>query len=136
MTKTFWIQLILIVGIGVAALRLLAGTGQRTQAVRRLGLLLFAGLAALSVLFPTVWTKAAHRVGIGRGTDLILYALVIAFFSFVATMFRRQRENEQRYTQLARRIALAEAPPAYLQRPLEPSPPSGVSLSGADHPDS
>ena len=98
MTKTFWIQLVLIIGIGVAALRLLAGTGQRTQAVRRLGLLLFAGLAALSVLFPTLWTKVAHKLGIGRGTDLVLYALVIAFFSFVATMFRRQRENEQRYT--------------------------------------
>jgi hypothetical protein len=123
MTKTFWIQLILIIGIGVVALRLLAGSGQRTQAVRRLALLLFAGLAALSVLFPGLWTKAAHRVGIGRGTDLILYALVIAFFSFVATMFRRQRENEQRYTQLARRVALTEAPPAGIERPLAPPAP-------------
>lgn len=120
MTKTFWIQLVLILGILVVAARLLAGSGQRTQAVRRLGLLTFAALAALSVLFPNVWTTIAHKVGIGRGTDLILYALVIAFFSFVATTFKRQRESEQRYTQLARRIALSEAPPADQQRSLEP----------------
>ncbi|MGN6161479.1 MAG: DUF2304 domain-containing protein [Marmoricola sp.] len=124
MTKTFWIQVVLIVGIVAVALRLLAGTGQRTQAVRRLGLLAFAALAALSVLFPTLWTRVAHLVGIGRGTDLVLYLLVIAFFSFVATMFRRQREAEQRYTQLARKVALSEAPPAGLQRPLEPPVPS------------
>jgi hypothetical protein len=129
MTKTFWIQLVLIVGIGVVALRLLAGSGQRTQAVRRLALMAFAALAALSVLFPAIWTKIAHKFGIGRGTDLILYALVIAFFSFVATMFRRQREAEQRYTQLARKVALSEAPPANLQRRLEP--PAALS-----HPDS
>lgn len=123
MSKTFWIQLVLIIGIVVVALRLLAGSGQRTQAVRRLALLLFAALAALSVLFPNVWTKVAHKFGIGRGTDLILYTLVIAFFSFVATMFRRQRENEQRYTQLARKVALSEAPPADLRRPLAPPGP-------------
>ena len=121
MTKTFWIQLVLIVGIVLAALRILAGTGQRTQAVRRLGLLAFAALAALSVLFPTLWTKVAHKVGIGRGADLLLYLLVIAFFSFVATMFRRQREAEYRYTQLARRIALSEAPPIPGAAPSRPT---------------
>lgn len=123
MTKTFWVQLGLIVGIGLLALRLLAGTGQRTQALRRIGLMAFAVLAALSVLFPRIWTEAAHRLGIGRGTDLILYALVIAFFSFITTMFKRQRENDVRYTRLARKIALAEAPPAGQQRPLEPPAP-------------
>lgn len=124
MTKTFWIQVVLIIGILIAAARLLAGSGQRTQAVRRLALLVFAALAALSVLFPALWTKVAHSVGVGRGTDLILYALVLAFFGFVATTFRRQRESEQRYTQLARKIALAEAPPAGVPRPLEPPAPT------------
>lgn len=120
MSKTFWIQIVLIVGIVLAAARLLAGSGQRTQAMRRLGLLVFAALAALSVLFPNVWTRIANAVGIGRGTDLILYALVVAFFGFVATAFRRQRDMEQRYTQLVRKIALSEAPPADQQRHLEP----------------
>ena len=124
MTKTFWIQAALIVGIIVAVARLLAGSGQRTQAVRRLALLLFAALAALSVLFPKLWTQIAHSMGIGRGTDLILYALVIAFFGFVATTFRRQREIELHYTQLARKVALAEAPPAGIQRSVEPPAPA------------
>lgn len=123
MTKTFWIQAVLILGILIAAARLMAGTGQRIQAVRRLALLLFAALAAASVLFPKLWSNVAHAMGIGRGTDLILYALVVAFFSFVATTFRRQREVDQHYTQLARKVALAEAPPAGIQRPLEPPAP-------------
>lgn len=109
--RTLWIQLLLIVGTVLIALRLMAGTGQRTQAIRRLGLLAFAGLAVLSILFPSLWTRLAQLVGIGRGTDLILYALVVAFFGFVATTFRRQREADQRYTRLARRLALDEAPP-------------------------
>lgn len=111
MSKTVWIQIALIVVTLLVAARLLIGSGQRTQAVRRLSLIVFAALAILSILIPKVWTKIAHAVGIGRGTDLILYALVVAFFSFVATAFKRQRENEQRYTQLARKMALAEAPP-------------------------
>ncbi len=109
--RTFWIQLALIVATLLAAARLLAGRGQRTQALRRLGLVGFAALAVLSILFPSVWTRVAHAVGVGRGTDLILYALVVAFFSFVTTTFRRQRLLELQYTRLARRIALDEAPP-------------------------
>lgn len=109
--RTLWIQLILIIGTLLIAVRLMAGTGQRTLAIRRLGLIAFAGLAILSILFPSLWTRLAQLVGIGRGTDLILYALVVAFFGFVATTFRRQREADQRYTRLARRLALDEAPP-------------------------
>ena len=51
------------------------------------------------------------RVGIGRGADLILYGLVVAFFGFVVTTFRRFREMETRYTRLARRLALRETLP-------------------------
>lgn len=131
MSKTVWIQLALILVTLLVAGRLLIGSGQRTQAVRRLSLMLFAALAVLSILFPKVWTNFAHLVGIGRGTDLILYALVVAFFSFVATAFRRQRENEQRYTQLARKIALSEAPPIPGLRPEEmrrpPAPPTSTT---------
>ena len=45
-------------------------------------------------------------VGVGRGTDLVLYALVVAFLSFTVTTYLRFRDLETNYTRLARRIAL------------------------------
>ncbi|EWT06307.1 hypothetical protein N864_22550 [Intrasporangium chromatireducens Q5-1] len=109
--KQLLIQLILIVvTLGIAA-RLLISYGQKAQALRRLGLLLFAAFAVWSILDPTVWTRLAQAVGIGRGADLILYGLVVAFFGFVVTTFRRFRDMEIRYTRLARRLALDEARP-------------------------
>lgn len=110
--KALTIQLVLIVVTLAIAFRVMSGTGARTQAVRRLGLLVFAGFAVWSILSPGVWTTLAHAVGIGRGTDLILYGLVLAFFGFVVTSFKRFRDTETRYTRLARRIAIDEATPA------------------------
>lgn len=105
------VQVLLIVGTLAVSWRLLLGYGQRAQALRRIGLLVFAAFAVWSILDPAVWTRLAGLVGIGRGADLILYGLVVAFFSFVVTTFKRFREMEIRYTRLARRIAIDETLP-------------------------
>ena len=109
--KIVLIQLVLIVTVVVVAARLLRGRGARTQAVRRLGLVVFAALAAWSILYPSVVTRFARLVGVGRGTDMVLYALVVAFLSFTLTTFVRFHDFETRYTKLARRLALDEAGP-------------------------
>ena len=110
------IQLVLIIVVVIVAAGLFRDRGARTQAMRRLGLLLFAALAVLSILFPEVWNRIAGLVGVGRGTDMVLYALVVAFLSFTLTTYMRFRDFESRYTKLARRLALDEAGPA---RPAE-----------------
>ena len=112
------VQLVLILVVVFVAARLLRGRGARSQALRRLGLLLFAALAVWSILFPSVWNRIASSVGVGRGTDMVLYALVVAFLSFTVTTYVRFRDFEARYTKLARRLALDEAGP--------PQPPSGT----------
>ena len=111
------IQLLLIIVVIGVALRLLRDRGARTQAVRRLGLTLFAAFAVWSILFPTVWNHIARLVGVGRGTDMVLYALVVAFLSFTLTTYVRFRGFEARYTKLARRLALDEAGPPQLAKP-------------------
>jgi hypothetical protein len=121
------IQLLLVVGTLAIAWRLLAGSGQRTQALRRLGLLALAGFAIWSIFFPDVWTGLAKRVGIGRGADLILYGLVVAFFGFVVTTYKRFRDMETRYTRLARRIALDESEPAAIHRSRSDTGPPAVA---------
>lgn len=130
------IQLLLIAGVLAIAWRLLVSYGQKAQALRRIGLILFAAFAVWSILDPRIWTRLAQLVGIGRGADLILYGLVVAFLGFVVTTFRRFRDMETRYTRLARRLALDEArPPARARRgypsdlPLPPPEPTGSTAS-------
>lgn len=109
MSTTIIIQVILIsVVVGISA-RLFRSRGARAQAVRRLGVLVFASLAVLSILLPDTWSAAAKLVGVGRGTDLVLYGLVVAFLSATVTNYLRFRDLEARYTKLARRIALDNA---------------------------
>ena len=64
----------------------------------------------MSILFPDVWTEIAQKVGVGRGTDLVLYAPFVAFLSFTVTTYLRFRDLETNYTRLARKIALSDAP--------------------------
>lgn len=75
-------------------------------AMRRLGMMLFIAFATLAVLFPSALTRIAYWLNIGRGTDLLLYAVVLFFFSSVVTAYRRDASNEKKLTELARTLAL------------------------------
>jgi small membrane protein len=104
------IQVVLVVAIVVIALVLVRGAQTpRHRAVRRAMLVCFAAFAALSVVYPNVWNAVANFVGVGRGTDLLLYLLIIAFLGFVVTSYLRFRQMEADLTELARRIALDES---------------------------
>ncbi len=105
------IKVVLMVGIGAVALVLLRGySGARHQAIRRLLLLAFTLLAGASLLAPQVWTAAAESLGVGRGTDLLLYLTIVAFLGYVATSYLRFRDLQAQITALSRRLALDEAP--------------------------
>ena len=108
------IQVALIALVVLVVARLFRSRGARAQAIRRIGLVVFAAFAAVSILFPDVWTTIAQKVGVGRGADLVLYALVVAFLSFTVTTYLRFRDLETNYTRLARKIALSDvkAPPS------------------------
>src|SRR5690606_34504048 len=104
------IQVVLILAIlGVALLLNRTTADSRHQAIRRLLLLGFVAAAVVSVAIPSVLSQLAAFVGVGRGTDLLLYALVIAFLSYIATSLRRTRQLTARITVLARELALAQA---------------------------
>ena len=104
------IQVVLVAAIlGVALLLNRTTADSRHQAIRRLLLLGFVIAAVISVAFPSVLSRIAAFVGVGRGTDLLLYALVIAFLSYIATSLRRTRQLTSRITVLARELALAQA---------------------------
>lgn len=105
-----WIQLLLIlaiIGLGSFVMR---RTGADSHlAIRRLLMMLFVIAAVLSVLFPQWLSWLARLVGVGRGTDLLLYALVVMFLTFVYTQYRRNVAMQRKLTLLARRAALNDA---------------------------
>lgn len=75
-------------------------------AMRRLMMMIFVGFAIVAALFPALLSHVATWIGIGRGSDLLLYGLTIAFFSTVVTAYRRDAATEKKLTLLARTIAL------------------------------
>jgi hypothetical protein len=109
MTDQIVIKSILILAFiffGFVLLR--PGKGARNQALRMLGLLVFIGIVVYAILFPTVINDIAEFVGVGRGTDLLLYAFVIVFIAQALSSARRRKAQSAEITVLARKIALME----------------------------
>lgn len=105
-----WIQLLLIAAIIILAVFMMRRTGADSHlAIRRLLMGLFVVVAVLSVLFPQWLSWLASLVGVGRGTDLVLYGLIVMFLAFVYSQYRRNIALQRQLTLLARKIALLEA---------------------------
>jgi small membrane protein len=122
------IQYALLAGLLITVIVFIRGQhGVRMQASKRLAFFAFALLNVYAVLRPEDVTRVAKLVGVGRGTDLLLYALIVAFVFATLAMFMRLREDEQRVTQLARALALRDAEALNRERgllpPLPPPPP-------------
>jgi hypothetical protein len=117
------LQVILVVAVILFSLVLIrGGSNAKHMAVRRIMVLLFAVAAVLSIFFPGILTRLAGVVGVGRGTDLMLYAFIVSFLVYISTTHQRFRHMEGILTKLSRRIAIDEA-----ERPWEGTPPGQLS---------
>src|SRR3954463_9890495 len=104
------IKIVLIAAaLGLFGLFVRSSRSVRTQAFKRIGFVVFLVLNLDAVLRPDDTTWLAHKVGVGRGADLVLYLLVVAFAFFSVNTFLRFRNRERRFTDLARSIALRDA---------------------------
>jgi hypothetical protein len=101
------------------------------QASKRVGLVLFALANVYAVMRPDDLSAIAKLVGVGRGTDLVLYALVVAFMAGMFSFYQRFRVVDRRYTELARTVALREAELVNAERGLQPAP--AVVVVAAEH---
>lgn len=94
----------------------------RIRASKRVAFFLFIALNIYAVLLPDHVTWVARQVGIGRGTDLVVYLLVVAFVFGMLNTYLRQREISEHLTELARTVAIREAEFANRERGLIPCP--------------
>jgi hypothetical protein len=108
-----WIQLLLILAV-VALLVFLLRSRRSVQsrAWVKVGYVLFLLAGVYAILRPDDTTVVANWVGVKRGTDLMLYALIIVFAFTTLSAYMRFKDLELRYARLARAIAIegAQAP--------------------------
>jgi len=105
-----WIQGLLITSIiGLLVYLLRSRRNAQSRAWVKVGYLLFVIAAVYAVLRPNDTTVVAHWLGVDRGTDLMLYALIIAFSFTTLSTYLRFKDLELRYARLARAVALQGA---------------------------
>ena len=105
-----WIQALLILAIVALLVYLLRSrTSARTKAWVKVGGVLFVIAAVYAVLRPDDTTVVANWLGVKRGTDLMLYLLVIAFVFTTLSAYMRFKDLELKYARLARAVALQTA---------------------------
>lgn len=109
MTGFLLIQILLIcVAVVLSLLFVRRWDRAGTRAWKRLAFLAFVAVNVVAVLWPSGVTWVAHRLGVGRGTDLVLYLLVVAVSFFALNTYLRFKALERKLTDLARSVALQE----------------------------
>lgn len=104
------IKILLIAALAAAAVILVRGRRTALSLLVRRALMLAAIVAGVvAVILPDTVTDVAQFVGVGRGTDLVLYLLVVVFLFTTIGLYLRLSEMHDRYVELARQLALHEA---------------------------
>jgi hypothetical protein len=105
-----WTQLIIIaVLLGIVIYVVRSDPSARHLAVRRLTVVAVLLLGVVVVLWPGLLTAVAHALGIGRGTDLLFYAGIIAAIIYVVSDYKKSVLASRMTTQLARELTLTHA---------------------------
>jgi hypothetical protein len=101
-----------IQAILVALLLLIGGIYLTTLSSRlasRLAVLGLLGMGVLFVINPDLTTRIARSVGVGRGSDLLLYLFCLASIAVFLKLYKKNRTVEEKLTQVARQVALLGA---------------------------
>lgn len=127
------IKVLLILGVVSLLLLVLRSHGtSRGGAYVKIGMAAFLLFAVYAVIRPEDVTWIAEQVGVGRGTDLVLYLLVVGFGFFAISTYLRFKELELRYARLARAIALADAANRHLETPADSRSPATIPETASD----
>jgi small membrane protein len=105
--KLLIFKILLIAGLAVI-LRIYLAKARSVLRDRLLGLGMFAGLLG-TVLYPQATTWLAHKLGVGRGTDLVFYLAFVFILFLMVTLNAHRLQQEQWLTQLVREVALLRA---------------------------
>jgi hypothetical protein len=109
-------QIILLCALGAIAATLVASAARgRIGRLAAAAWLVVVTAGAVFAVEPDWTTAIARRLGISRGTDLLLYVLVLASMQGFLLLYLKLRRVRRELTLLVREIAIREAraqPPA------------------------
>lgn len=108
------IQIIIsMAAVGVLFIALVGKQSHAARAWKKLVLMGLAFIMLIAVFFPATTTWLAKLVGVGRGVDLLVYILSMAFIGYVLNDYLRQQKDRDVVIRLARKVALLEANSRY-----------------------
>lgn len=67
------------------------------------------GAAAAAIIFPDITQAAADLVGVGRGTDLVLYMTVVVVMFVLLHYYTKFVELQRQLTEVTRELAILRA---------------------------
>jgi hypothetical protein len=104
------IQLLLIGGIVIIfAWFLMNPRSQQVHAWIKILAAAFTTFGVMMIISPNTSNRIARAIGVGRGADLLLYSLAVAFVYVMFNLYIRRQEEHARFEILARKVALLEA---------------------------
>lgn len=79
------------------------------RAGSRVVVLALVAVAVVSIINPDIPQALANTLGVARGTDLLLYLLIVVFSLTTLGLYFRLRDTDQHLRRLVRSIAIDEA---------------------------
>jgi small membrane protein len=71
-------------------------------------LLALVSAALVFIFFPAITNTIAHKLGVGRGADLVFYLSIVIFWFVILKLYVRIRKLERIVTDVVRKDALTE----------------------------
>jgi len=103
------IKLILIIALVALGAYIVRRMGSvHVMAWKRIAFILFILFGIVSVIYPTIVDTLAKDIGIGRGADLLLYAMVVTFLFVTINFYIKFRKLELRQNKIISKMAIVE----------------------------
>lgn len=104
------IQILLVIAVLYILARFLSTPNTtQTQAWKKILLVLIGLTSVVLIISPYLLDGIAHVLGVGRGADLLLYALTVAFVFGQLNTYNKSKEEHRKIVTLARKLAIFEA---------------------------
>lgn len=84
-------------------------TRLRNRVIDLVILSILAIAAGVFIIFPDLTLTIARFLGVGRGSDLVFYVSILAFWFVLLKLYSRQRRLEQQLTKILRNQSIESA---------------------------
>lgn len=103
----FWIKILLILLLLIILRSFMVG--RSLVLAKRLSALVLFVILLLLVLYPQASNYVAHKLGVGRGVDLLFYLAHLFVLLLIVSLWRRLVTLSDSVTKLTRQIAIDNA---------------------------